>query len=260
MLAEVAGPDQRATKKMRPGHCTKKIHPRSWVSWVDLSRDQYIALPKLATPAGNTFAWWVLFTWDKRDSPKQTICSSARVKMRKKETCKRWYFHFAIFLTLEKFQFSKRKSLIDHNDSNNINNNHQFYRLAKHQLGTCIIPSHLIWLFDILKKHDARAFFLILTRALEHVVCLGESCFSQVNNSHRANVFPAGVVNFGKAIYWIFTPYKHCDFTGRVLWYYYRAWVTCVHIQLYVLKDKFPLWVLFLPVAQRFSSRLFERV
>ena len=24
MLAEVAGPDQRAAKKMRPGHCTKK--------------------------------------------------------------------------------------------------------------------------------------------------------------------------------------------------------------------------------------------
>ena len=27
MLAEVAGPDQRVTTKMRPGHCTKKIHP-----------------------------------------------------------------------------------------------------------------------------------------------------------------------------------------------------------------------------------------
>ena len=27
MLAEVAGPEQRAAKKMRPGHCTKKIHP-----------------------------------------------------------------------------------------------------------------------------------------------------------------------------------------------------------------------------------------
>ena len=25
MLAEVAGPDQRAAKKMRPGHCTKNI-------------------------------------------------------------------------------------------------------------------------------------------------------------------------------------------------------------------------------------------
>ena len=29
MLAEAAGPDQRAAKKMRPGHCTKKIHPGS---------------------------------------------------------------------------------------------------------------------------------------------------------------------------------------------------------------------------------------
>ena len=27
MLAEAAGPDQRAARKMRPGHCTKKIHP-----------------------------------------------------------------------------------------------------------------------------------------------------------------------------------------------------------------------------------------
>ena len=24
-----------------------------------------------------------------------------------------------------------------------------------------------------------------------------------------------------------FTPYKHCDFTGTVLWYYHRPWVTC---------------------------------
>ena len=29
MLAEVAGPDQRAAKKMRPGQCTKKIYPGS---------------------------------------------------------------------------------------------------------------------------------------------------------------------------------------------------------------------------------------
>ena len=31
------------------------------------------------------------------------------------------------FLTLGNFQFSKRKSLIDHGDSDNINNKHQFY-------------------------------------------------------------------------------------------------------------------------------------
>ena len=43
--------------------------------------------------------------------------------------------------------------------------------------------------------------FFLLTRALEHVVCLGESRLSQVNNSPRANVFPAGVTNFGKAMY-----------------------------------------------------------
>ena len=64
----------------------------------------------------------------------------------------------------------------------------------------CITPSHLIWLF-ILKKLDARAFFLILTCVLENLVCLGESCLSQVNNGPRANVFPAGVASFGKAMY-----------------------------------------------------------
>ena len=51
------------------------------------------------------------------------------------------------------------------------------------------------------KKRDARAFFLIFTRVLEHVVCLGESRLSQVNNSPRANVFPAGVAKFGEAMY-----------------------------------------------------------
>ena len=43
-------------------------------------------------------------------------------------------------------------------------------------------------------------FILIFTRALERVVCLGESRLSQVNNSPGANVFPAGVANFGKAM------------------------------------------------------------
>ena len=54
------------------------------MSWFDFSRDRFKALPKLATPAGNTFGRGLLFTWDKRDSPKQNTCSSARVKMRKK--------------------------------------------------------------------------------------------------------------------------------------------------------------------------------
>ena len=108
----------------------------------------------------------------------------------KKETCKRWCLHFAIFLTLGKFQFSKRKSLIDHDDSDNINNKHQFYRLAKHQLGMCITPSHLIWLF-IFKKAWRKCFSHIFTRALENVVCLGELRLSQVSNSPRADVFLA---------------------------------------------------------------------
>ena len=36
---------------------------------------------------------------------------------------------------------------------------------------------------------------------LKHVVCLGESRLSQVHNSPRANAFPVGVANFGKAMY-----------------------------------------------------------
>ena len=57
----IAGPDQSAAKKMRPGHCTiKKSIPD--VPWVDLSRDRYIALTKLATPARNTFGRRLLFT------------------------------------------------------------------------------------------------------------------------------------------------------------------------------------------------------
>ena len=48
MLAEVAGPDQRAAKKMTPGHCTKK-NP-SWVSWVDLSRDLIHSFTKVSHP------------------------------------------------------------------------------------------------------------------------------------------------------------------------------------------------------------------
>ena len=44
-------------------------------------------------------------------------------------------------------------------------------------------------------------FFFILTCALEHVFCLGESRLSQVNNSPRPNVFPVEVANFGKAMY-----------------------------------------------------------
>ena len=44
-------------------------------------------------------------------------------------------------------------------------------------------------------------FLLILTRALEHVFCLGELRLSQVNNSPPPNVFPAGMANFGKAMY-----------------------------------------------------------
>ena len=54
---------------------------------------------------------------------------------------------------------------------------------------------------NLIVKGDARAFFIIFTSALERVVYLGESRLSQVNNSPRANVFPAGVTNFGKAMY-----------------------------------------------------------
>ena len=76
-------------------------------------------------------------------------------------------------------------------------------RCRRGQLSFCALK---IGIFRELKKlQNANllhvSFFLILTRALKHVVCLGESRLSEVNNSPRANVFPAGVANFGKAMY-----------------------------------------------------------
>ena len=43
--------------------------------------------------------------------------------------------------------------------------------------------------------------FFSFWRVHWNLVCSGESRLSQVNNSPRANVFPAGVTNFGKATY-----------------------------------------------------------
>ena len=42
---------------------------------------------------------------------------------------------------------------------------------------------------------------VFLTLELEHVVYLGESRLSQVNNSPRPNVFPAGGANLGTVMY-----------------------------------------------------------
>ena len=57
----MAGPDQHSTKQIRPRHFYKSNPSR--VSWVDLSRDWYIACPKLSSPVGNTIARGLLFTW-----------------------------------------------------------------------------------------------------------------------------------------------------------------------------------------------------
>ena len=144
MLAELAGPDQRAAKKMRPGHCTKKNPSR--VSWVDLSRDRY-SFTKVSHPCWKYICPRAIVHLRQTRLAQANYIPVHASKWEKKETCKRWCLHFTIFLTLGKFQFSKRKSLIDHDDSDNINNKHQFYRLAKHALGMCITLSHLTWLF-----------------------------------------------------------------------------------------------------------------
>ena len=157
---------------------SRELSLKMWILFIVMSRAVVHFRHKRLVQANPVHA----SKWEKRKHVKGDVCI------------------LQFFLTLGKFQFSKRKSLIDHDDSNNINNKHQSYRLAKHQLGICITPSHLIWLF-ILKKRDARTFFLILTLVLEHVDCLDESRLSQVNNTPRANVFPAGVANFGKAMY-----------------------------------------------------------
>ena len=60
MFADVAGPDQRAAKKMRPGHFTNKNPSRE--SRRNLSWNRCMTLSKLATPAGNTFARGLLLT------------------------------------------------------------------------------------------------------------------------------------------------------------------------------------------------------
>ena len=74
------------------------------------------------------------------------------------------------------------------------------YRCRCGQLSFCALK---IGIFRELKKlQNANfshvSFYLILTRTLEHVVCMGESRLSEVNNRPRPNVFPARVANFGK--------------------------------------------------------------
>ena len=65
----LAGPDQRAAKKMRPGHSTKKIHPGNPG---DLSGDRYIICPKPPSPAGKIPDRRQLFFLANHNSPEQT--------------------------------------------------------------------------------------------------------------------------------------------------------------------------------------------
>ena len=70
MLTEVAGPDQRQAKKMRPENCTKKLHPAGVLG--DLSGDQYIICPKPPSPAGKILDRRQLFFLANHNSPEQT--------------------------------------------------------------------------------------------------------------------------------------------------------------------------------------------
>ena len=69
MRCHLAGPDQRAAKKMRPGHSTKKIHPGNPG---DLSGDRYIICPKPPSPAGKILDRRQLFFLANHNSPEQT--------------------------------------------------------------------------------------------------------------------------------------------------------------------------------------------
>ena len=144
----------------------------------------------VATPAGNTFARGVLFTWDTRDY----MFQCARENEKKK------HVHNAFFQINNQIKCDG----VMHIPSLSFDN------LWKWCLSSWSIKFLRFenWNFPILKKigkckHHLLhvSFFLILTRALEHVVCLGESRLSHVSNSPQANVFPAGVANFGKATY-----------------------------------------------------------
>ena len=71
MLAEAAEPDQRAARKMRPGHCTKKIHPGS-PEVGGLSGDRYIICPKPPYPAEKMPDRRQLFFLANHNSPEKT--------------------------------------------------------------------------------------------------------------------------------------------------------------------------------------------
>ena len=67
MLAEAAGPDQRAAKKMRPGHCTKNSIPEvlRWPFWWPIHH-----LPKATLPCWKILDRRQLFF--RKPLPKQT--------------------------------------------------------------------------------------------------------------------------------------------------------------------------------------------
>ena len=82
MFAEVAGPDQRAAKKMRPGHCTRKIPPGCpGLTFLGTVAQLYQSQPPLLD-IHLVKSYCSLETNATR--PRKTTCSSARVKRRRR--------------------------------------------------------------------------------------------------------------------------------------------------------------------------------
>ena len=70
---------QRAAKKMRPEHCTKKKPSRE--SWGDLTWDRYIIRQKPPSPAGKILDRRQVFFLANHNSPEQTLHAHTRLNL-----------------------------------------------------------------------------------------------------------------------------------------------------------------------------------
>ena len=102
-----------------------------------------------------------------------------------------------------------------------------------------------------LKKAWCKCFSHIFTRALENVVCLGESRLSQVNNSPRADVFPARLAmmlnfNISKVAYLssLSTEREKIFTSGCHFWHPGRQPSSCLRPLISLLYTIFFCWVL----------------
>ena len=108
MLAEVAGPDQRAAKKMGPGHCTKKIYPGSpGVTFLDTPLPIH-HLPKATLPCWKILDRRQLFFLANHNSPEQTpyTCLNFAIIFSREGHAKKYKNIYLISILLIRFIYS----------------------------------------------------------------------------------------------------------------------------------------------------------